>query len=553
MLKSIHLKNLALIEEAEIDCTKGLNIMTGETGAGKSIITGSVNIALGAKASKTMIRTGAQSALAQLLFTGADERALCLLDEMGIDRDGENILITRKITPDSSVSKINGENVTLSSLKKLTSLLVDVHGQHDHQSLLDPAGHMQILDDFGGEKIREIKSRLAAGLSSYRALRREFKEYDKDEAALKREISLLEYEADEIEKAALYAGEDEKLEESFKQMSRLQQTWENLNKINYAFSDEADGILFKTQSALKEIEDAVRIDGSLVPFKSALCDIDSLVKDFIHDLSRYLGENTFDKEKFDEISQRLNEINRLKAKYGDTVQDILSYHSSCIKRLEGFKDYEAGKAALTKKLNDSKAMINACARELSAARKEAAARLEPMIIENLKDLNFLSCEFKIDFEMAQKISADGFDRVQFMISLNPGEPLKPLCAVASGGELSRIMLAIKCALAENDRIETLIFDEIDTGISGSTAFKAAEKLKELSRTHQVICITHLPQIAAEADSHFLIEKKVAGESTISGVRQLGDEESVKELAKMISGSEVTQAALEHARELKSGA
>ena len=550
MIKNVHLKNLALIKEAEIDYTQGLNIMTGETGSGKSIIIGSVNIALGEKANKSMIRTGASFGLVELLFTTKDERVFETLDALGIERDGENIIISRKITADSSHSKINGESVTLSNLKKVTSLLVDVHGQHDHQSLLNPAAHLEILDDFGGEKISQAKSALSKELSLYKSLRAEYKNFDMDEASLEREISLLEYEAGEIEDAGLIPGEDTILEESCRAMNRTRQTWELLNKIKYIFCDEGGGIIQASSAAVKEIADAVKIDPALSSFKNSLTDIDSLIKDLGHDISKYLDENVFDREKYDLSSGRLNEINRLKAKYGDSIEDILKYQSSCQRRLAQLHDFEDNKAELSEKLGRSKIKINNLAKALSNARKEAAASLSPLICENLKDLNFLSSQFKIDFALAPKISKDGFDRVQFMISLNPGEPIKPLSSVASGGELSRIMLALKSALADNDKIETLIFDEIDTGISGNTAGKVAEKMKALSRSHQVICITHLPQIAAKADSHFVIEKEVANGNTISGIRLLGGEESVTELAKMISGREVTAAAMEHARELK---
>ena len=550
MIRNVHLKNLALIKEAEIDFTKGLNIMTGETGSGKSIIIGAVNIALGQKANKSMIRTGASFGLAELLFTTKDERVFKVLDDLGIERDGENIIISRKITADSSYSKINGESVTLSNLKKVTSLLVDVHGQHDHQSLLNPAMHMEILDDFGKEKTAQAKSALSKELSIYKALRAEYKKFDMDEASLEREVSLLEYEAGEIEDAALIPGEDAKLEESCRAMNRTRQTWELLNKIKYIFCDESGGIIQSSSAALKEITDAVKTDPSLSVFKDSLTDIDSLVKDFGHDISGYLNENCFDREKYDLSSSRLNEINRLKAKYGDSIEEILKYQSLCQSSLVQLRDFEKNKAELSEKLGRSKIKINNLAKALSNARKEAAASLLPLISENLKDLNFLSSQFEIEFSVAPKISKDGFDRVQFMISLNPGEPLKPLSSVASGGELSRIMLALKSALADNDKTETLIFDEIDTGISGNTAGKVAEKMKALSRSHQVICITHLPQIAAGADSHFVIEKEVEGKNTISGIRLLSEEESVAELAKMISGSEVTAAAYEHARELK---
>lgn len=550
MLKNIHLKNLALIEEADIDLKEGLNIMTGETGSGKSIIIGSVSIALGGKANKQMIRRGSTFGLIELLFTSSNPEVFKAIDRLGIERDSENIMITRKITPDSSVSKINGENVTLSNLKKVTSLLVDVHGQHDHESLLNPAKHIQILDDFGKNDIKAIKDSLAEELASYKELRERFKAFDMDEEALERETSLLEYEADEIENAALTPGEDKKLEEEYKALEKAQSSWQSLSLLRYIFDDEANGLVQKSSEAMKEINEASKADSSLLSYKSSLADIDSLIKDFSHDLNRRMDEKGFDEQRFMEVSERLDQINRLKNKYGNTLEEIEDHRLKCRRRLKQLSNFSSEKEKLSEEMQASKARINSIARDLSAARKKTASALEPLIIENLKDLNFLSVEFKIDFKNAGRISKEGFDQVEFMISLNPGEPLKPLSEVASGGELSRIMLSLKSSLAQNDHIETLIFDEIDSGISGKTAARVADKMKTLSRNHQIICITHLPQIAAKADSHYLIEKETNGENTISGIRLLNEEESEKELARMISADEVTQAAIDQARELK---
>lgn len=550
MLKNIHLKNLALIEEADIDLKEGLNIMTGETGSGKSIIIGSVNIALGEKANKQMIRRGSSFGLIELLFTSSNPEVFKAIDRLGIERDSENILITRKITPDSSVSKINGETVTLSNLKKVTSLLVDVHGQHDHESLLNPAKHVQILDDFGKNDIKAIKNSLAEELASYKELREKFKAFDMDEEALEREVSLLEYEADEIENAALGPEEDKKLEEEYKALEKARSSWQSLSLLRYIFDDEANGLVQKSSEAMKEINEASKADSSLLSYKNSLADIDSLIKDFSRDLNHRMEENGFDEQRFMEVSERLDQINRLKNKYGNTLEEIESHRQKCRRRLKQLESFSSEKENLSEEMQASKARINSIARDLSSARKKTASVLEPLIIENLKDLNFLSVEFKIDFKNAGRISKEGFDQVEFMISLNPGEPLKPLSEVASGGELSRIMLSLKSSLAQNDHIETLIFDEIDSGISGKTAARVADKMKALSRSHQIICITHLPQIAAKADSHYLIEKETNGENTISGIRLLSEEESEKELARMISADEVTQSAIDQARELK---
>lgn len=550
MLKNVHLKNLALIKEARIDFSKGLNIMTGETGSGKSVIIGSVNLALGQKANKSIIRTGASSAVSELLFTDCSEEALKILDELKIERSGRNIMLSRKITPDSSVSRINGEAVTLSNLKKISSVLVDVHGQHDNQSLLNPAGHIHILDEFAGENTAKIKQRLGRELALYRSLRSEFKLYGSDEASMKKEMDLLEYEISEIDSSMLKVHEDEALEETYKTLCRLRENRERLCRIKALFCDDKGGLVQESSVALKEIEDAFKSDPSLLSFKNSISDIDSLIKDFSRELNRYLSENGFDEEKFAAVSKRLDEINELKEKYAPTIEGILKYRQKCEERLTALKDAEKNSAGLCRELADSRARVNAIAKELSAQRRKSAAMLEPLACENLRDLNFQDSRFCVSFTAAPKITSEGYDRVQFLISLNPGEPLKPLSETASGGELSRIMLALKSALAEKDHIETLIFDEIDTGISGFTAGRVAQKLKTLSKNHQVICITHLPQIAAKAESHFVIEKEVTDGSTISGIRKLSEEEAVYELARMISSGEITPSALEHAREMK---
>ena len=552
MLKTIHLKNIALIQEADIDLGAGLNIITGETGAGKSMVIGAVNIALGSKASRSVIRQGAASALAELLFTDANSAALNMLECLGIERDGKNISIARKITPDSSTARVNGETVTLSDLKKITSLLVDVHGQHEHQSLLTPGKHMDIIDEFGKEDVADAKKRLSDELSYYKKIRKEYAGYNMDEETLTREISLIEYECDEIEAAELTSGEDTVLETEYKKMLRARETTVNICKAAELINGDS-GVLALSSDALKEISEACKTDANFSNFKSSLADLEAMARDVGNELSGYISSNSFDEEKFRKTGERLNLINHLKAKYGSTIEEITAHAEAGRKKIEHLECGRKLRGKLAAELLQSKKKINTCAHELSDARKQAAAQVEPLIKKNLKDLNFLNADFKISFSTAEKISANGFDKIEFLISTNPGEELKPLASVASGGELSRIMLAIKSAAAQNDHIPTLLFDEIDTGISGLTAQRVSEKLCSLSRNHQVICITHLPQIASMADEHFLIRKEVSDGRTISGISALSDDESAAALAAMLSGAEVTESSLANARDLKASA
>ena len=553
MLKNVHLKNLALIKEADIDFSRGLNVMTGETGSGKSIIIGSINIALGEKANKGMIRTGADHALVELQFVSPDERVLAALKELDIEPDGDNVMITRKITPDSSIAKINGESVTLTNLKKITSLLVDVYGQHEHQSLLNPSSHLEIVDDFAGEEAMEIKGRLRSEFEHYRELRKEFASFNMDEESLERELELIRHELTEIQNAAVEEGEDEALEAEYKMLSSSGQIIKAASRALNDINDEEKGIVTRIQDAIRQIDEVLEFDDRLKEMKSMMTDIDSVSRDLSGALSHYIDSNRFDEERFAEIRQRLDLINHLKSRYGNSIPEIQSYAEKLSDKLDSYSDYSKNREELSEKIRASARALNVMSAELSESRKAAALRLEPLIISQLKDLNFSDVRFRIDFQKTEKISVNGFDRVEFLISANPGEPLAPLAKVASGGELSRIMLAIKSSSASKDNIETLIFDEIDTGISGFTAQKVAEKLNLLAANHQVLCITHLPQIAAMADHHYQIHKSVEDGSTISGIEALSDEQMVYEIARLVGGAEITEAALSNARDLKTSA
>ena len=550
MLKNVHLKNIALIEEADIDFESGLNIMTGETGSGKSIIIGAVNIALGGKADKGMIRKGADHALIELLFCGINDKVLEALELNELETDGRNLLITRKITPDASISKVNGQNVTLNTLKQITALLIDVHGQHDHQSLLDSSRHIMILDDFGKEEVAGTKQLLLDEHNYYRKLRTLYRQYNKSPEDVEHDKSLAEFEYKEIEDAALLENEDTKLEKEYKRLSDAHNVISILNQAASLFGDSENSVQSKTSEAVYYVTNAAEVDPSVEKLKSVIMDLDSVAKDAAHEFSSYMEGISFDKERYDEVGKRLDLINRLKAKYGSTLDKIFEYQAELKKKLDGNEAYFADKKELEEKINESGIKLNRLSAELSEKRKHVAERLEKMIAENLKELNFLSSDFKISFEKNERITENGFDRVEFLISTNPGEDLKPLAKVASGGEISRVMLALKSAVAQNDETDTLIFDEIDTGISGKTAHMAARKMYELSEKYQIIAITHLPQIASMADHHFRIKKESDGTNTISGIDRLDYDESIKEIAKLVGGEGISPAALENARDLK---
>ena len=578
MLQNVHLKNLALIKEADINLGRGLNIMTGETGAGKSIIIGSINMALGDKASHSFIRNGAEYGLVELIFDTNDDRVSQILASYDIPFEDNQVIITRKITPESSTAKINGETVTLSRLREVTSLLVDIHGQHEHQTLLNPANHLTIIDEFAGSSIEAIKQELKENYSEYKKLRNEYRQFAQNPEELAKEISFLEFEIKEIDDAQLKANEDTLLEAEYKKLSAAQQINEGLMKLRNNFIDETGSIINRLSDGLRELNYLITIEPELKNFQTPMMDLDSIARDLGHDLSRFIDAHTFDAARYNEIHERLNDINRLKSKYGNSVEEILDYKEELANKLSSIKNYARNKASIAAKMEKIRSEVNILAQNLSDLRKSSALILEKRISDNLKDLNFLNIDFKINFSKTDKIYENGFDKVEFMISTNVGEPVKPLVKVASGGELSRVMLAIKASIADADHTETLIFDEIDTGISGITAQKVAEKMASLCHAenagnggtyqteqdaagnnpqhlngHQLICITHLPQIAAMADTHFVIEKSISDGSTISGIRKLSENDSVLELARLISGNIITQTTLKSAEEMKSAA
>lgn len=550
MLQNLHVKNLALIDESEVEFGEGLNILSGETGAGKSIIIGSINLALGQKVPKEMLRDNGESAYVELIFTVEDEDTAEKLRALDIDCEDDQVILSRKITGGRAVGRINGEAASASSMREAASLLIDIHGQHEHQSLLARKNHLDILDSYARESLGERQGQLAALFRDYKRLREEYRGADLDGEERKKELSFLEYEVHEIREAALVPGEDSELEERFKRFSNGKKILEAVNAAYGATGGEQESAAELTGYALRQLQGVAEYDSRLGELSDQLGEVDSLLADLNRELSGYLSDTEFDDETFFETQKRLDLINHLKSKYGDSIEEILEACGEKEQRMEVLGDYDAYLEKLKKDLDLKEKELSALCEEVSAIRRSEAEKLAERITENLKELNFLEVSFVIDFARTSDYTAKGTDDVQFMISTNPGEPVKPLDKVASGGELSRIMLAIKSVMADSDHIGTLIFDEIDSGISGRTAQMVAEKMKLLAKSHQIISITHLPQIAAMADEHFLIEKSVENQSTVSSIRPLDKESAVAELARMLGGVEITDTVMESAREMK---
>lgn len=548
MLVSLHVKNLALIEEAEVDFTGGLNILTGETGAGKSILLGSVNLALGGKASPDMIRRGADAALVELIFDSS-ERIAQKLAEMDLPEEDGTVTIARKISQGRSVSRINGETVSARQLKELSELLIDIHGQHEHQSLLQKKKHLQILDAYAGKEAEELKTEAAKLYRERKDLLAEKEESALDERERDRELELLSFEQQEIETAALKDGEDEELEKQYSLMVNGQKIGEALGQTFRLTGGEEEGASTLIGRAVREIGSVAHFDEKLAGMQEALLQTEELLNDFNRECADYMESMEFDGALFASVEERLNVVNRLKEKYGGSIEKVKAYGEEIAQKTEKLKCYEVYRAALDEKIKKKEAELTRVCDKLTKLRNKNAETLAGILQKSLVDLNFLTVEFVID-RKAKEPSADGADDVEFLLSTNPGEAPKSLGAVASGGELSRIMLAIKAVLAKKDAVDTLIFDEIDAGISGRTAWRVSEKLSRLSEAHQVICITHLPQIAAMADSHFVIEKETDGSSTQTEIRRLSEEGTKEELARLLGADSLSEKALENAGELR---
>lgn len=548
MLQNLHVKNLTLIDETEVEFGPGLNILSGETGAGKSIIIGSINLALGEKVQKEMLRDNGEAALVELIFFVEDADTIEDIRALDIEMEDDTVILSRKITGGRAIGRINGEAVSATKMKAVASLLIDIHGQHEHQSLLSKKKHLEILDTFAKEALGDKKEKLTQCYQEYRKLKDELEHANLDGEERARELSFLEYEVKEIEEAQLTVGEDEELEAVFRKYSNGKKIMDAVGAANAATSEDDEGASERIGRALRELSSVSGYDERVKEMEEQLTEIDNLLSDFNHELASYLSDEEFDEETFYETEKRLDLINHLKSKYGNTIADIIKYGEEKEERINVLNDYDAYLAGLQKNVSEKEKQLEQLSKKVSDIRKKESKKLTESIKNALLDLNFLDVQFTMEFAETD-YTANGIDDAQFLISTNPGEPVKPLGKVASGGELSRIMLAIKTVMA-SDKIGTLIFDEIDSGISGRTAQMVSEKMNVLGRSHQIICITHLPQIAAMADSHFLIEKSVENQATVSKIHKLTDEESVEELARMLGGVEITDTVLENAREMK---
>ena len=548
MLDRLMVKDLALIEKSVVEFGPGLNILTGETGAGKSILLGSIQLALGQKANKDMIRHGSEQALIELSFSLGEEKEAALKElEEDLEIEEGSLIIRRKISEKKSENRVNDLSVTLAKLREISGELLDLHGQHEHHSLLKEGAHLAILDSFmtrrGGSVLSEVKE----AYENYREKKKKVEAYSIPEEERKRELDFLQFELEELSSANLKPGEEEQLSKDYAVYENRDRLKSLLLRVQEELADR------DFHGPVKNLEEAVTFDESLKNVLDTAYELEAVGEDCLRAVEHYLDHSEMDEEKFFLLGERLDTIRSLMMKYGGTEEKALEALSKKEERLRFLTDYEKEKALMEEALARSEEELREKAEKLSLERQKTAKELEERIQQEMQELGFLDTRFTFRFEKKKEISEKGFDEVESYVSLNPGEPLRPLREVGSGGELSRIMLSIKTVLADTDAVPTLIFDEIDTGISGRTAEKVGEKLEKIAKNHQVILITHLPQIAAKADRHFLIEKNVQEGKTKTEIHALNEEASVKELARLLGGEELTEAALQNARSLKAKA
>ena len=545
MLDRLLVKDLALIEKSVVEFSGGLNVLTGETGAGKSILLGSIQLALGQKANKDLIRHGKEQAIVELDFSLTEEevRRIQALEE-DLELEEERLLIRRKISEKKSDIRVNDLGLTLAKLREITGGLLDLHGQHEHQSLLREGSHLEIIDGFRKKQGGKLLEEVAEAYHLLQEKKKALQKFSLKEEERKRELDFLDFEIQELAEANLSEGEEAELTKEYS----LYENMDRLKSLLLSAKESLEEMDF--HRPIQAVEEAKDFDESLKGLSDSLYDLEAVGEDCLRSLDHYLDHAEVDEEKLFTLGERLEQIRRVMMKHGGTEAKALAALAKKEERRTFLLDYEKDEEKAKKAIVEQEKLLREKAVLLSKERQEDAKVLAKQIQGEMQEMGFLDTKFEFHFQEKKEPTEKGLDEVEAYVSLNPGEPLRPLREVGSGGELSRIMLSIKTVLADTDGVSTLIFDEIDTGISGRTAEKVGEKLQKIAKNHQVILITHLPQIAAKADHHFLIEKTVEEGTTHTRIHPLAEKESIEELARLLGGDEISEASLENARELK---
>ena len=566
MLQEITVKNLALIDEIKLEFSPSFNVLTGETGAGKSIIIDALSLALGGRFSSEMIRTGADSTIVEACFMARNRPELYrFLETLGIEPEPDQTLtIQREVgVGGKNRCRVNGQLVTVLALTKIGEFLLDLHSQHEHQTLLFPEKQLELLDCYCGTTCLELATTYRKLYKEWQTLDKEYHDLQQNEFDLARKVELLQYQITEITEAKLILGEDEDLLKERSMLGSAEKLYETTTQSYQALYDNSgsQAAIELLADAVKALELAAAIDSKLEPVLNSLREAACQAEEVSHEVRSYQEEIQFDPERLGMIEERLDEIGRLKRKYGASVGEILLFAERCSQELAGISNREERSKQLESELQNFKSQLGVLAEQLSDERRNGADNLEAAIVEQLKDLNMVNTQFKINLaqtetengipyrDLTVAVTLDGADKIEYLVAPNPGESLKPMTKIASGGELSRIMLALKAILAELDETPTMVFDEIDVGIGGRTAQAVAEKLLLIGQSRQVVSVTHLPQIASLAQRHFYIEKRIVGGRTMVSVHEMTMDERIEELARMLGGAQVTDTTRQHAREM----
>ena len=554
MLLELNIANIALIESLRIEFAQGFNVLTGETGSGKSIVVDCMNLVLGGRADRDFVRTGAEKGSVQALFDIAkNSAAKAILGEMDIDCEDGMVAVSREISRSGrNICRISGVIVPLNTLRRLTGTLLDIHGQHEHQSLLDPAKHIAFLDAYGDNRHNELRAQAAKLHSERVKMESELKKNMLDAAERERLSDMLGFQIQEIASAKLKKGEEERLIARLRILENSEKIRTNVETAYEAAyagagrTPSAQELLLRAANAMDKLS---QIDERYAELGLRLREMVYSVQDIGYELRDILDHMESDPELIEKVSKRLETIDRLERKYGPNLDDVLNFYASAVERLEGIQTGDAHIDALKTELAKKDAELGEVCTQLTASRRELAQRLAQAIMQQLRDLGMGRARLEIRIESLPRPTANGLDSVEFLISANPGEPLKPMASVASGGELSRIMLALKAISMEADGVDSMVFDEIDTGVSGRMAQTVGEKMCAIARDHQVLCVTHLPQIAALGDAHFVVEKHTDGTTTETVVRRLDSEGRIHELSRLVGGAEDSTSSLSHAKHM----
>ncbi|HCT8120492.1 DNA repair protein RecN [Enterococcus faecalis] len=551
MLQELSVKNFAIISSLQLEFQMGMTVLTGETGAGKSIIIDAMGLLTGGRGSSDYIRQGANKCTLEGLFSMPKSQELKqLLEELGIETEEDSLVIQRDISASGkNVCRVNGRIVNITNLKRIGEYLVDIHGQNEHQELMQSERHIDMLDEFGGKKLLTVKEKYTRAYQEYRALEAKVRKRQKNEKEFAQRMDMLHFQSDEIASAQLVAGEEEQLLEERNKLNNFQKIADALTISYAALNGEDDSSLDKIGTSMNELASIESLDSEYKTLSDTVQNAYYLLQEASGDLSRLIDGLELDEGRLNEVENRLELIRQMKRKYGDSIETILSYYEEITKELAEADFLEGGTGDLEALLAKKQQAAHQQALVLRKERKRLAKELEQQILTELKELYLERTEFEVRFTELEHLQENGLDGVEFYITTNPGEPLKPLVRVASGGELSRVMLAMKTIFSQTQGITSIVFDEVDTGVSGRVAQAIADKIYQISENSQVLCITHLPQVAAVADEHYFIEKEIVAGRTETSVRILSEKERVNEIARMLAGSEITKLTIEHAQEL----